>query len=394
VREYQEIQGTVTANVGAGSATVGAGSATKIRRPLRATTPYTTREIRSGTQAEWDGWLWGSPGGGHVLQSYEWGEFKRRLGWRPIRLVLERDGKVVGLGQFLAYNTAPVPGVLLYCTKGPWLPWDDEEAVRTFFEGVRAVAGREGAHTVKIEPEVLEQHEDVKALLGRIGFRKARYDLNQKTTLVVDLSLPEEELLARMRSKTRYNVRLAARKGVEVVEPDFEEAWEIFYEWMKATSARKEDYVLRRPRDYLRGVMGAMHEAGQGHLFLAKHEGTPLAGMYVFTFGDKYWYMYGASSDEKRNLKPNYLLQWEVMRWARERGLTHYDMVGVPKAEDLDESSSLWGVYKFKEGFGGEIVDSLGCFDLPVRRGRAAAWYEFEPVYYRLYYKLRNNVFY
>ena len=316
------------------------------------------------------------------------------MGWRPIRLVLERDGKVVGLGQFLAYNTAPVPGVLLYCTKGPWLPWDDEEAVRTFFEGVRAVAGREGAHTVKIEPEVLEQHEDVKALLGGIGFRKARYDLNQKTTLVVDLSLPEEELLARMRSKTRYNVRLAARKGVEVVEPDFEEAWETFYEWMKATSARKEDYVLRRPRDYLRGVMGAMHEAGQGHLFLAKHEGTPLAGMYVFTFGDKYWYMYGASSDEKRNLKPNYLLQWEVMRWARERGLTHYDMVGVPKAEDLDESSSLWGVYKFKEGFGGEIVDSLGCFDLPVRRGRAAAWYEFEPVYYRLYYKLRNNVFY
>ena len=366
----------------------------QVREPARGVAPYATREIRSGTRAAWDGWLWGSPGGGHVLQSYEWGEFKRRLGWRPIRLVLERDGKVVGLGQFLAYNTAPVPGVLLYCTKGPWLPWDDEEAVRTFFEGVRAVAGREGAHTVKIEPEVLEQHEDVKALLGGIGFRKARYDLNQKTTLVVDLNLPEEELLARMRSKTRYNVRLAARKGVEVVEPDFEEAWEIFYEWMKATSARKEDYVLRRPRDYLRGVMGAMHEAGQGHLFLAKHEGTPLAGMYVFTFGDKYWYMYGASSDEKRNLKPNYLLQWEVMRWARERGLTHYDMVGVPKAEDLDESSSLWGVYKFKEGFGGEIVDSLGCFDLPVRRGRAAAWYEFEPVYYRLYYKLRNNVFY
>ena len=366
----------------------------QVREPARGVAPYATREIRSGTRAEWDGWLWGSPGGGHVLQSYQWGEFKRRLGWRPIRLVLERDGKVVGLGQFLAYNTAPVPGVLLYCTKGPWLPWDDEEAVRTFFEGVRAVAGVEGAHTVKIEPEVLEQHEDVKALLGGIGFRKARYDLNQKTTLVVDLSLPEEELLARMRSKTRYNVRLAARKGVEVVEPDFEEAWETFYEWMKATSARKEDYVLRRPRDYLRGVMGAMHEAGQGHLFLAKHEGTPLAGMYVFTFGDKYWYMYGASSDEKRNLKPNYLLQWEVMRWARERGLTHYDMVGVPKAEDLDESSSLWGVYKFKEGFGGEIVDSLGCFDLPVRRGRAAAWYEFEPVYYRLYYKLRNNVFY
>jgi peptidoglycan pentaglycine glycine transferase (the first glycine) len=364
------------------------------REPARDAAPHTTRELRSVTQAEWDSWLWGSPGGGHVLQSYQWGEFKRRLGWRPIRLVLEREGEVVGLGQLLAYNTAPVPGVLIYCTKGPWLPWDDEEAVRTFFEGVRAVAGREGAHTVKIEPEVLEQQKDVKALLGEIGFRKSRYDLNQKTTLVVDLNLPEEDLLAKMKSKTRYNVRLAARKGVEVVEPDFDEAWATFYEWMKATSERKGDYVLRRPRDYLRSVMRTMHDAGQGRLFFAEHEGTPLAGMYVFTFGEKYWYMYGASSDEKRNLKPNYLLQWEVMRWARNRGLTHYDMVGVPKSEELNEGSSLWNVYKFKEGFGGEISDSPGCYDLPVERLRAAAWYRLEPTYYRLYYKLKNNVFY
>ena len=361
---------------------------------MRATPRYATRETLSVTRTEWDGWLLDSPGGGHVLQSYEWGEFKRRLGWKPIRLVLERDGEVVGLGQFLAYNTAPVPGVLMYCTKGPWLPWDDEEAVRVFFEGVRTVAGRIGAHTVKIEPEVLEQQKDVKDLLGDTGFRKARYDLNLKTTLVVDLSLAEEDLLARMKGKTRYNVRLAARKGVEVVEPEFEEGFETFYEWMKATSERKEGYLLRRSRDYLRGVMRAMHDAGRGHLFFAEHDGTPLAGMYVFTFGEKYWYMYGASSGKKRNLKPNYLLQWEVMRWARRHGLTHYDMVGTPKPEDLDESNSLWSVYKFKEGFGGEIADSLGCFDLPVKRAPAAAWYRLEPVYYRLYYKLKNNVFY
>jgi peptidoglycan pentaglycine glycine transferase (the first glycine) len=95
------------------------------------------------------------------------------------------------------------------------------------------VAGREGAHTVKIEPEVLEEQQDVKALLGEVGFRKARYDLSQKTTMLVDLSLSEEELLARMKAKTRYNARLAARKGVEVVEPDFEEAWETFYGFIR-----------------------------------------------------------------------------------------------------------------------------------------------------------------
>jgi peptidoglycan pentaglycine glycine transferase (the first glycine) len=386
VHNSQKIQSTVITSV--------RESSTSRIRGTGLVASYTTRETSNVDRNEWDGWLQDSPGGGHVLQSYEWGEFKKNLGWRPICLVLEREGEVVGVGQFLAYNTAPIPGVLMYCTKGPWLPWDDKKAVRAFFEGVRAVARREGAHTVKIEPEVLEQQKDVKDLLGEIGFHKARYDLNLKTTLVADLSLPEEELLARMKGRTRYNVRLAARKGVEVVEPEFDEAWETFYKWMEATSERKEDYVLRRSRDYLHGVMREMHDAGQGHLFFAEHEGTPLAGMYVFTFGEKYWYMYGASSNEKRNLKPNYLLQWEVMRWARQRGLTHYDMVGVPKPEDLDESSSLWNVYKFKEGFGGEIVDSLGCFDLPVKKTRAAAWYKLEPVYYRLYYKLKNNVFY
>jgi peptidoglycan pentaglycine glycine transferase (the first glycine) len=116
---------------------------------------YAVREVRNATRTGWDELLEGAPGGGHVLQSYEWGEFKRRLDWRPIRLVLERDGEVAGIGQFLAYDTGPfVPGALWYCTKGPWLLWDDEGAVRAFFRGVLEVARREGAHTIKIEPEV------------------------------------------------------------------------------------------------------------------------------------------------------------------------------------------------------------------------------------------------
>lgn len=362
-------------------------------QPTRATAPYMTREARSVTRDEWDGWLRSSPGGGHIFQSYEWGEFKKTLGWRPVRLVLERDGEVVGAGQFLAYNTAPVPGALWYCTKGPWLPWEDEKAVRTFFEGVASVAGRGGAHTVKIEPEVLEDQTDVKDLLSETGFRKARYDLNQKTTMIVDLGQPEEELLAKMKSKTRYNIRLAARKGVEVVEPDFEEAWGTFYEMMKVT-AERNGYPIRRPREYLHDSMRAMYDAGQGNLFFAMHEGTPLAAIYAFTFGEKCWYTYGASNNEKRNLMPTYLLQWEVMRWAKRHGVTYYDMVGVPNPENLNENDSLWGVYRFKVGFGGEILDTLGCLDLPIKPGRAAAWYRFEPMYYRLYQKLKHNVFY
>ena len=281
----------------------------------------------------------------------------------------------------------------MYCTKGPWLPWKDKEAVRTFFEGVGSVAGRLGAHTVKIEPEVQEHQTDVKALLDEIGFRKARYDLNQKTTMIVDLKPSEEDLLARMKGKTRYNVRLATRKGVEVVEAGFEESWKTFYQLIRVT-AERNGFIIRRSREYLHDSMGTMHDVGQGHLFFAMHEGKPLSGIYVFTFGEKCWYIHGGSSNKKRNLMPNYLLQWEVMRWAKQRDIRYYDMVGVPRPENLNEDDSLWGVYKFKLGFGGEVSDFIGCLDLPVRPARAAAWYKFEPVYYRLHQKLKHNVFY
>lgn len=361
-----------------------------------STSSYTTREVRDAKESEWDGWLRGSPGGGHVLQSYAWGEFKRRHHWRPIRLVLERNGEVAGVGQFLVRGTLPVPGKLMYCTKGPWLPWEDEGAVRAFFEGVRGAARREGAHTVKIEPEVLQERTNVKDLLTGIGFRKARYDLNFSTTVVMDLNPSEEELLAGMKGKTtRYNVRLGGRKGVEVIEPDdFERAFETFYGWMQGLAERKAGFDITRSREYFHDVMRTMHEAHRGRFFFATHEGTPLAGSYVFTFGGKLWHMYGASSQKKHKVQPNYALQWGLIRWAKQHGITYYDMVGIPKRESRNENDPYYGVYRFKIGFGGTETDFLGCLDLPIKPRRAAAWYNFEPAYYRAYQKLKHNVFY
>lgn len=351
------------------------------------------REVRSATREEWDGWLERVPGGGHIYQSHEWGEFKRSLGWRPVRLILERDGEVIGAGQFLTWKTPLVPGSLMYCTKGPWLPWEDAEAVRTFFRGVETVARREGAHTVKIEPEVLERQTAVKRqLTEEIGFRKARYDLQFKTTMIVDLSPPEGELLARMKEKTRYNARLSGRKGVEIVEDDSREARDAFYEMMKVTAQR--DNFFMRSYEYLQGVWEAMLEAGRLHLFFAQHEGERLAGILIYTFGRKYWYAVGASLDLKRKLMPTYGLQWEVMRWAKARGITYYDMVAIPNPDSLTEEDSMYGLYRFKVGFGGEIAEFLGCLDLPVRKLRARAWYAWEPLYYRAYQKLKRDVYY
>ena len=115
-------------------------------RPGQRTSPYTVREVRDPPREEWDDRVENSPGGGHVLQSYTWAEVKRVQGWRPLRLLLERGDEVVGAGQFLLYDTLPVPGRLMYCTKGPWLPWDEQRAVQAFFEGTRRIAERERAH--------------------------------------------------------------------------------------------------------------------------------------------------------------------------------------------------------------------------------------------------------
>jgi peptidoglycan pentaglycine glycine transferase (the first glycine) len=354
---------------------------------------YTVTEKGNVSRSQWDCWLESSPGGGHILQSYEWGEFKRELGWEPVRLVVERDGRVVGLGQFLVYNTPLVPGSLMYCTKGPCLPWEDEEAVRAFFGSILAVAERRRAHTVKIEPEVCEPQTRVKELLWALDFRKFQWDLNFKTTMIVDLRPSEEELLASMKGKTRYNIRLATRKGVRVVEDNSPGGREHFWRMFEQTAERNA-FVIRRPRDYQFAVWQAMTDVGRAHLFFATHEEDRLAAMLIYTFGKKYWFMLGASTNEKRNLMPSYLLQWEVMRWAKRRGIAYYDMVGVPSPDNLDESSSLYGVYRFKAGFGGEIADFIGCLDLPVKHIHAKLWNRIEPVYYRLHQKLKDNIYY
>lgn len=375
---------------------------TKLTQTISLHAPYKVRELGEPTQEEWDALLRDCPGGGHVLQSYTWGEFKREQGWRPLRLALYRDGEIAGAGQFLLRSTWPVPGKLMYATKGPWLPWNDEEGVRAFFAGVADVARREGVHTVKVEPEILSEQEDVKALLGSVGFRKARYDLNFDATILVDLGLPsEKEILDRMSGSskkgktTRYNINLASRRGVEVYEPsDFEWAFETLHGWLESLSQSKKGFSARRPRGYRYDMMRRMYEAGRGHFLFAAHEGEALSSSYIFDFGEKLWFMYNASSGEKRKLQANYLLQWEILRRARERGITHAYFVGVPKRGERTKDHPYYGSYEFKRGFGGEVIEFVGCMDLAIAPLRAAAWYQLEPLYYRAYARARNNLFY
>lgn len=299
----------------------------------------------------------------HVLQSYEWGQFKGRHGWTPFRLLFTAGGEAVGAASALLRRLPWGPWGVMYVPKGPALTYHDEGLLTAVLTALEGLAREQGAIFVKIDPDVRDDRKDVREALLHRGWRASREQIQFRNTLLIDLRRTDDELLMAMKSKTRYNVRLAKRRGVEV-HPAAMDDLPLFYRMYTVTSARNE-FVIR-PFSYYADAWEAFASQGLAQLFLARYQGEPLAGLMLFHFGDRAWYMYGASTDKHRNLMPNHLLQWEAMRWAKARGYDFYDMWGAPDV--LDEKDPMWGVYRFKAGFGGEFTSHLGAYDFPVSR--------------------------
>lgn len=300
----------------------------------------------------------------HVLQSYEWGEFKARYGWRPRRLLFEEEGeegsRVRAAASVLQRKFPHLPLSVMYVPKGPALDYTDGKLLDRVLETLEEMARRQRAIFVKIDPDVEEGpgNGDVVARLQGRGWRFSAEQIQFKNTILISLDQDEEKLLMNMKAKTRYNVRLAGRQGVTVRGGGMDDL-PLFYRLYDQTAAR--DQFIIRPLAYYRDAWGRFIEADLARLFLAEHEGQVLAGLLLFRFGYKVWYMYGASSSDKRRLMPNHLLQWEAIRWAKAQGCDLYDMWGAP--DSLTESDPLWGVYRFKAGFGGRIVYHIGAYD-------------------------------
>lgn len=304
----------------------------------------------------WNGFVSASPSG-HVLQSWEWGELKARSGQEPLRLVLKADGEIRAATQVLLRPLARGLGRIAYVPKGPVLDYADTEVLRATIAGLRGVANTRKVISLKVEPEVRDP-SPAGAELVRLGLQPAA-PVQMRSTIWVDLTASEDEILARQKSKTRYNTRLAERKGVEVSAGSLEDldAWYDMYE----VTAQRDGFSIHS-RAYYRQVLEILGRSDMARLFAARHEGDLLAGIIVFAFGTTGQYMYGASSNEKRNLMAPYLTQWRGMQWARERGCRTYDLWGIPDV--LEEDEDLWGVYRHKRGYGGEIVRHIGAFDL------------------------------
>ncbi len=288
----------------------------------------------------------------HILQTSAWGEFKAGFGWKPVRVQAGESGAQILLRRL------PLGLSFAYIPKGPL--GDDWQAL---WPEIDRVCRQNRAIFLKIEPDAWEGAAGhlAPALAGFIPARPVQ----PYRTVLIDLSGSEEDWLARMKQKTRYNIRLAQRKEV-VVQPSSDIA--AFQRMMQVTGAR--DGFGVHSLEYYQKAYRAFTETDNVALLMAEYQGQLLAGLMVFAAGQTAWYFYGASTNEERNRMPTYLLQFEAMRWAAARGCLTYDLWGIP---DLDEQEleahfsehgdGLWGVYRFKRGFGGEIFRTAGAWD-------------------------------
>lgn len=304
---------------------------------------------------------------GHFLQRTEWGDVKGSMGWESLPLVVEEGGEIRA-ALLILKRRLPLPLIercVFYAPRGPVADIHDPALMRALVEGSRQLAREHGAIFLKIDPDVKKEDEAFAVILRQAGFHRNETGLDFEGVqpafvFRLDISDPEEEILARMHSKTRYNIRLAQKKGVVIREAAGREELKVFYEVLTETADR--DQFLIRDYEYFASIWDNMVDKGLARIFLGEYQGQVVAGTLALCLGEKAWYLYGASSSKFRNVMPNYLIQWEMIRWARRQGCTLYDFRGV--SGDMDESNPLYGLYRFKKGFNGEFTEFTGDWDL------------------------------
>jgi peptidoglycan pentaglycine glycine transferase (the first glycine) len=283
-----------------------------------------------------------------LLQGWEWGEFKRLTGWQPRRIAALRNGRPVAGVQVLSRRVMGVRSA--YAPRGPW--WHDAEALEAL---VRFTRRKLAWHAPFLRTDPLV--EDGAPLL-RLGFHLAPRQIQPKASIVVDLTRSPEDILNGFDRQVRYNVRLADRKGVEVSRGGVESVEE-FWNLLTATATRKN--FAERDLSYFQRLVEIYGDGAP--IFLARREGELLYGALIVAYGHLAYYLYGASGGD-RSAKPSELVQYQAMLWAKERGVTRYDMWGIPAHPT--EDNPLYGVYRFKSGFGGQVVSYAGALDLPL----------------------------
>ncbi len=306
---------------------------------------------------QWNGFLTSQPRG-HLLQSYEWGELSQYLGSRIYRLGALENGQMVGAMQLIV---SPVPMPLsvpglhprwLYCSRGPTVERPDSPALAALIDHAHTIADKEHAVVLRLEPNIADDDPDMEnwmAAYQALGFHTNPFSIHERRSWVLDIRPDAEQLLANFKMTWRQNVRVAERKGVTVREAVGDADLDAYYNLLEITSQRDDFFI--HSKDYHQQVLSTFAAKGDAVLYLAEHEGEALAAKMLLRFGDCCWDMFGASSNNKRNLKATYLLQYRCIQWAKAVGCNYFDFRAIP--EVLEPGEAMWGVYEYKKGFGG-----------------------------------------
>ena len=312
---------------------------------------------------------------GHILQSHEWGEAQKAFGEPVYRIGIEENGTLLACATLIA-KTFKGSQHYMYCPRGPlFASGATQEVQKEFLKAIANLANEKKSIFLRVNPELTEKPSWL------AGFKKADHEIEPRETVILDLLKSEDQLLSEMKSKTRYNIRLAEKKGVRVVSGSDEKLLREFLRLNKETTER--DKFKAHENEYYQKQLAILGPKNMQKVYVAfaniNGKEQAIAANLVSYFGKRATYMHGASGNEGRNLMPTFALQWQAMRDAKSEGYTEYDFWGVAPSDD---PSHPWaGITRFKKGFSQTVVQYIGAYDLPYRKALYAL--------YRLYRKVR-----
>lgn len=317
----------------------------------------------------------------HFLQTSLWADVKRENGWEPFYLLWKDLQGNIFAGSLILERTVKFINLMSvkvhYCPKGPLLNTNDNDKISEVIEGLQAFSNNRKGIFIKIDPDFIAENQtennvkisslnyypDFLELLKRNNWIESKDQIQFRNTIVIPLEKSDDEILKEMKQKTRYNIRLSERKGVKVRignKSDFEELFKLY-----AVTALRDNFVIRSKNYYL-NLWNKFYDEGLCEPIIAELDGEILAAVIIYFYSGKAYYVYGMSSEKNRNLMSTYLLQWKAIQRAKQKKCKMYDFWGAPDV--LNENDRMWGVYKFKLGFGGFFVRTVGAWDFPTNK--------------------------
>lgn len=287
----------------------------------------------------------------HIMQSWEWGEARKSLGTRVCRYGLYKNGKLTRAFQLTFHKIPLINRYVGYLPKGP-------EPNKNLAEALKKIGEENHCAFIKVEP-----NSEVLSIEYRVlrEFVKSPKPLFTKYNFIVDLTQSEESLLKNMHSKTRYNIKVAQKHGVKIEERTDDEALKLYLKLYFETT-RRQGYHGHN-EEYHRKIWETLKNAGLARLLIASYKSKPLTAWMLLHFKDTLYYPYGGSSAEHKEVMANNLIAWEAIKLGKIRGLKKFDMWGA-LGPDANPQDPWYGFHKFKQGYGGKLVEYIGTFDL------------------------------